>query len=136
MKKIILVALIFILTGCFEDSGYITKSCIKKEKANNLNTTVVYTFKFKNDIIEKLVVNYDYIDTDINTINSIKLSNETQNKYLQELNHKVLIDEANHYQIEYYLDNNNSDEIKQKFNFKEKRSELVELLESEYFVCE
>ena len=135
MKKLILIVLTLLLTGCFEDSGYITKSCAKTDTADGFSNTIKYTFRFKNNIIDSLIVNSDYNSTDSNTISSIKLSVETQNKYLSDLKYNVLVDEINHYQIEYDLDINSNNDIKSKFIIEEKRSDLVEKLENEGFVC-
>ena len=46
MKKILIIVSILLLSGCFENSGYITKTCTKKDMANTLETTITYTFKF------------------------------------------------------------------------------------------
>ena len=121
MKKILIIISILLLSGCFENSGYITKTCTKKEIANTLETNTTYTFKFKNDIIEEISVLREYNDTDKVTINSIKTSVETQNKYL-DLNYEVLSNTDNQYKINYNIDINSSDEILDKFMIKKKRS--------------
>lgn len=135
MKKILIIISILLLSGCFENSGYITKTCTKKEIANTLETNTTYTFKFKNDIIEEISVLREYNDTDKVTINSIKTSVETQNKYL-DLNYEVLSNTDNQYKINYNIDINSSDEILDKFMIKKKRSELVNNLKDNGFTCE
>lgn len=134
MKKILLVLLIISLTGCFEDSGYITKSCSKQEKANTLTTTTTYTFKFKNDIIEDINVLYNYEDVDSITIKSIKSSIESQNKFL-DLNYDLLTDNNNKYEIKYNIDLNSSNEILDKFMIKSSRTELVNKLKEQGYEC-
>lgn len=134
MKKILLVLLIILLTGCFEDSGYITKSCSKQEKANTLTTTTTYTFKFKNDIIEDINVLYNYEDVDSITIKSIKSSIESQNKFL-DLNYDLLTDNNNKYEIKYNIDLNSSNEILDKFMIKSSRTELVNKLKEQGYEC-
>lgn len=135
MKKILIVISILLLSGCFENSGYITKTCTKKDMANSLETNTTYTFKFKNDIIEEISILYDYNDTSSITINSIKTSIETQNKYL-DLNYEVLSNNDNQYKINYNIDINSNDEILDKFMVKKTRSELVNNLIDNGFVCE
>lgn len=135
MKKIILVLLVLTLTGCFEDSGYITKSCVKQEKANTLETVTVYDFKFKNDVIADISVLYSYSDTDTITIDSIKSSFESQNKFL-DLNYEVLTNTSNKYEIEYFIDLDSDEEILDKFMIKSSRTELVNNLKEQGFVCE
>lgn len=136
MKKIIILFSCFILTGCFENSGYIVKSCIKEETANTLTTKTTYTFGFKNDIIDDIKIIYDYIDSNYNTISSIKLSIETQNKFYKGINYNVLLDEENQYKIEYTNLLNLNSELKDKFKIKETRSDLVKFLENEGYICE
>lgn len=135
MKKIILILSILLLSGCFENSGYITKSCTKKDTANSLSTTTVYTFKFKNDIIDDISILYDYSDESSITITSIKTSLETQNKYLN-VDYKVLTDIKNQYKIEYNIDVNSEKEILDKFMVKKSRTELVKNLKEQGFSCE
>lgn len=135
MKKVLTVLSILLLSGCFENSGYITKSCTKIDTANSLSTTTVYTFKFKNDNIDEISILYDYIDTSKITISSIKTSVETQNKYLN-LNYEVLTDANNQYKINYNIDINSDEEILEKFKIKKSRTELVKNLKEDGFNCE
>lgn len=135
MKKIILSLLVLTLTGCFENSGYLTKSCTKIDKANTLTTTTTYTFSFKNDIIDDINVLYNYTDESDITITSIKTSVESQNKYL-DLNYEVLNDTANKYEIKYNIDLNSNEEILDKFMIKKSRTELVKNLKQQGYQCE
>lgn len=135
MKKIILSLLVLTLTGCFENSGYLTKSCTKIDKANTLTTTTTYTFSFKNDIIDDINVLYNYTDESDITITSIKTSVESQNKYL-DLNYEVLNDTANKYEIKYNIDLNSNEEILDKFMIKKSRTELVKNLKQQGYECE
>ena len=135
MKKIILVLLVFSLTGCFENSGYITKSCTKEEKANTLNSKIVYDFKFKNDVINDISVLYSYSDENKITIDSIKSSIESQNRFL-DLNYEIINNTDNNYEIKYNIDLNSSEEILDKFLIKSSRTELVKNLKEQGFVCE
>jgi len=135
MKKILLVLLVLTLTGCFGESGYITKICTKEGEANSLISKTVYNFKFKNDNIYDINILYSYSDENEITINSIKSSIESQNKFL-DLNYDVLIDNDNKYEIKYNIDMNSSDEILDKFMIKSSRTELVKILKEQGFVCE
>ena len=128
MKKIIIVLCALLLTGCFEDSGYITKCCEKVD--TNKKTT--YTFRFKNDLIDDINVLEEYSGDDI-TISSIKSSVESQNRYLN-LNTEVINNTDTEYTIKYYIDMNN-EEILDKFMIKNKRSEFVRNLEEEGYSC-
>ncbi len=135
MKKLIIIFSCFILTGCFENSGYLVKSCEKQEKANTLTTTITYTFGFKNDIIQDIKISYDNTDTDKNTISSIKLSLETQNNY-STTKYNVLVDDENQYKVEYDVPMDSSEDILDKFNIKKSRTDLVKFLKEQGYTCE
>ncbi len=135
MKKIIILLSCFILTGCFENSGYLVKSCYKEEKANTLTTITTYTFGFKNDIINDIKISYDNVDNDKTTISSIKLSLETQNNY-SDIKYTVLVDNENQYKIEYDVPMDSKDEILDKFNIKKSRTDLVKYLKEQGYTCE
>lgn len=135
MKKLIILLSCFILTGCFENSGYLVKSCTKEENASTLKTITIYTFGFKNDIIEDIKISYDNIDSDVNTISSIKLSLESQNNY-SNLKYNILTDTENQYKIEYNIPLDSDDELLDKFNIKKSRTELVKNLKELGYTCE
>ena len=135
MKKIIIILSCFILTGCFENSGYLVKSCEKVENSNTLIVTTTYTFGFKNDEIDDLKITYDNVDSNKNTIYSIKLSYETQNNY-SNVKYNVLVDNENQYKIEYDIPLNSSDEVLDKFNIKKSRTDLVKKLKELGYNCE
>ena len=126
MKKILLIVCILLLSGCYENSGYITKSCFKEETSNGLFDKKVYTFTFKEDVINKLTILYDYSDNDKNIISSIKSSLDTQNRYVN-VDYKVLVDSDNQYKIQYDIDMNNN-EYWDKFKVVSSRTELVKNL--------
>ncbi len=135
LKKIVILLLCLMLTGCFENSGYLVKSCTKEEKADTLTNITTYTFGFKNDIIEDLRITFDYQDTQNSTIKNIKQSLEMENNYYK-LVSNVIIDDVNHYKVEYQLPLEANDEIKEKYIIKTSRTDLVNLLKSKGFVCE
>ncbi len=135
LKKIVILLLCLLMTGCFENSGYLVKSCTKEEKADTLTSITTYTFGFKNDVIEDLKITYDYHDLSADTISNIKQSLEIQNIYYQ-LSTNVLIDEENQYKVEYQLPLDANDELKEKYIIKTSRTDLVNLLKDQGYVCE
>ncbi len=135
LKKIVILLLCFMLTGCFEDSGYLVKTCTKEEKSDTFTGITTYTFGFKSDVIDDLKITYDYQDSNSETIEALKLSLTTQNNYLN-LNEEVLVDNANQYKITYQLPLDSSDEVKEKFVIRTSRTDLVNNLKEEGFTCE
>lgn len=134
MKKIIIILSCFLLTGCFENSGYIVKSCYKEEKSNDLKVTTTYIFGFKNDIINNVKVIYDNVGNE-NSIKSVKLSLESQNNY-SNLKYNLLVDNNEQYKIEYNIPLDSTNEILDKFNIKKSRTDFVNNLKSLGYTCE
>lgn len=134
MKKIIIILSCFLLTGCFENSGYLVKSCEKQEKSNDLKVTTTYTFGFKNDIINNVKVIYDNVGNE-NSIKSVKLSLESQNNY-SNLKYNLLVDNNEQYKIEYNIPLDSTNEILDKFNIKKSRTDFVKNLKSLGYTCE
>ena len=134
MKKIIVLLSCFMLTGCFENSGYLVKSCEKKETSDDLTSITTYTFGFKNDVIDDLKITYDNIGSS-NTISSIKLSIETQNKF-SNLEYNILVDEETEYKIEYSVPLDSDKEVLDKLNVKQSRTDLVKTLKELGYTCE
>ena len=134
MKKIIILLSCFMLTGCFENSGYLVKSCEKQETADDLTSITTYTFGFKNDIIDDLKITYDNVGSS-NTISSIKLSIETQNKF-SDLEYNILVDEETEYKIEYSVPLDSNKEVLDKLNVKQSRTDLVKTLKELGYTCE
>ncbi len=133
MKKILLALSIFLLTGCYENSGYITKSCSKEENYDGLSSKTSYVFTFREDNISEMTVTYDY-HADVNTISSIRSSLESQNMFV-DVNYNVLINDENNYKIQYNIDMNNKD-YWDKFDVVSSRTELVQRLKQNGFKCE
>ena len=134
MKKIIIILSCFLLTGCFENSGYLVKSCEKQEKSNDLKVTTTYTFGFKNDIISNVKVIYDNVGNE-NSIKSVKLSLESQNNY-SNLKYNLLVDNNEQYKIEYIVPLDSDKEVLDKLNVKQSRTDFVNNLKSLGYTCE
>lgn len=137
LKKIFLLSLCLLLTGCFENSGYLVKSCTKEEVIDDFSSKETYTFGFKNDVIDDLKLIYDYNSSDVNTIASVKLSMEGQNNaYQDKISYNVLVDTENQYKIEYDLPLDADKDMTDKFNIRKSRTDLVKLLKEKGFTCE
>ena len=134
MRKIIIILSCFLLTGCFENSGYLVKSCEKQEKSNDLKVTTTYIFGFKNDIINNVKVIYDNVGNE-NSIKSVKLSLESQNNY-SNLKYNLLVDNNEQYKIEYIVPLDSDKEVLDKLNVKQSRTDFVKNLKSLGYTCE
>ncbi|MEG2322365.1 MAG: hypothetical protein RSB71_02635 [Bacilli bacterium] len=131
MKKIIILSL-FLLVGC--TNKQLNNSCILEEKANTLKTSINYTFSFENDILDNINVTYDYVDTDVNNIKAVKLSNQSQNKFFKDVKINILFDTDQHYKIE-YLFNNDNKEMMDYFKVKKERTKFVKELKTKGYSC-
>lgn len=138
MKKILILVLPFLLTGCFGDAGkgYLTNTCTKTNDSNIIKDTTIYEILFKEDIIENITITYKY-EGDNDAINNLKESYEYQNKNLERYgNFTFESNEDNGYQAIYKLEKKDfNDEMSNHFNLKEKRSKQVELLKELGYTC-
>lgn len=134
-KQILLILSILLLSGCFEDSGVLTTTCTKEENANTLSSKTVYEIISKKDDIERIEVTYTYKDNTKNTISSIKTSINSSDNYIKGLNKKILLDANDEFRVSYIISKDSNDEVKNKFDFKNKRSDLVKILKEKGFSC-
>jgi len=137
MKKIVVLTLLILLTGCFSDTGkgYLTNTCTKEQTAGGLTDKSTYEIYFKEDEVINVRLTHQF-EGDNDDINSIKTSFKFQNNYLT--NFQEIKMENNEtdtsYTITYDIDMSKlTDEIKERFSLKKERSKLVlELKENDY----
>ena len=135
MKKLILLFVILLSTGCFEESGQLVTVCTKNEQLNSLNIETSYSINFKTDIVEDVNVTYYYKDSNIDTLNSIKTSINTTDRFISGLRKNVLIDNDTEFKVSYMVYLDDEKEILNKFFVEEKRSNMIKNLESQGFTC-
>lgn len=135
MKKIVLLILILLSTGCFEDSGKLITTCIKTEDINTLYLETTYVIDFKTDIINNVDVTYYYTDRDSNTLSSIKSSVNSVDQFIEGLRKNIILDDDSSYKVTYNINLNDSEKIKNRFYISERRSNLVKTLEEKGFIC-
>lgn len=135
MKKLILLFIILLSTGCFENSGQLVTTCTKNEQLNSLNIETSYTINFKTDIVENVDVTYYYKDSNISTLSSIKNSINTTDRFINGLRKNVSIDNDTEFKLSYMIYSNDEKEILDRFFVEEKRSEMVKNLESQGYMC-
>ena len=135
MKKLILLFVILLSTGCFEESGQLVTVCTKNEQLNSLNIETSYSINFKTDIVEDVNVTYYYKDYNIDTLNSIKTSINTTDRFISGLRKNVLIDNDTEFKVSYMVYLDDEKEILNKFYVEEKRSNMIKNLESQGFTC-
>lgn len=135
MKKIILLTLILLMTGCYENSGKLTTTCVKKDNINTMNEEITYLIDFKENIINEVKVIHYYNDSQIGTISSIKSSINSTDKFINGLKRSIEIDENNEFKVVYTIDSFDNEKIIDKFDIKKTRSDLVKDLEEKGFIC-
>lgn len=135
MKKIILLILILISTGCYEESGKLVTTCVKKENINSLYRETTYAINFKSDTINEIDVIYYYSDSNLNTISSIKSSINSTDQFIEGLRRNIDINTDTEFKISYKMNLDDSEEILDKFGVQEKRSNLVKDLKEKGFEC-
>lgn len=135
MKKIVLLVLILLSTGCFEKSGELVTTCTKKENINTLYLEITYIINFKTDIINDVEVVYYYSDIDTNTLSSVKTSIISTDRFIKNLRRNIIIDNENEFKISYNINLENDKSILDKFYVEEKRSNIVKTLQEKGFEC-
>lgn len=134
--KFVIIILLLLITGC-SFSGDLEKSCTKVVNSNGFNETITYKMYFKEDINNKIVITYDYEDSNNENIKAIKSSFESKEKFLKNIVVNKLIDNDNQYKIEYVMDMNKIDQIeKDEYFIKEKYSEQIKILKEKEWKCE
>ena len=135
MKKIILLCLILLLSGCYEESGKLVTTYTKKENINSLYKEITYNIDFKSDIVNEVEVIYYYNDTDLNTISSVKSSINTTDRFINDLRKNIILNNDNEFKVSYNINLSDSKEILDKFLVEERRSNIVKNLKEKGFEC-
>jgi hypothetical protein len=135
MKKFILLVLILLVSGCFDESGKLSTTCIKKENINSLYIETTYIIDFKENIVSNVDITYYYSDSSSSTISSIKSSINSNDMFITGLRKNIEIDNDLEYKITYNVTTNDSEEILDKFQVEEKRSDLIKNLKEKGFEC-
>ena len=133
MKKTIIIAATFFLTGCLGEigQGIITKNCSKTEKINGNNVNTNIEIKSKEGNVETITITEKY-DTD-NLTEIINSKKSEQNLYSQ-LNGITL--DINNNTFIYNIDiNNTTDLIKTRFNIKEEQHKQIKYYEESGYTC-
>lgn len=135
MKKIVIILILFCLTGCVS-SGELTNTCKKIESSKELTSTTTYTINFKNDEISNINIINEYV-ADASTISAIKLSTTTQNNFWKnKVTFNTLVDDKSNYKTEYIIEVKTVDDsVYNYFNLKKERSKLVNYLKENGFEC-
>ena len=129
MKKVVLIVMSFMLTGCLGEvgQGVITKNCIKNEK--DVNTSI--EIKSREGFLESIVITEVYNSDDIDVILNSKMSE--QNLYKQ-LNGIVLDIDDNTFI--YSIDvNNTTDLVKERFHISEEQYKQIKYYEENGYTC-
>lgn len=134
MKKLIILFIPFLLTGCFglKGQGYLTNTCTKIEKTVNIEENDTYILDFKSGIVNKVTLTKSYSSTD--DISYIKDSlNSYKAAYENDRGVNITI---NDYTITYEFDMSLvKDEIKKTFDLKDNYNDQIKVLKEKGVVC-
>lgn len=133
MKKLILITTILLLTGCFGEvgKGYITKTCKKQERANDIEIYTNVEIKSKQGKIVNITKIEKYNANNITAILNSKKSE--QNLYNKESGIEMTIDSNT---FIYNIDVQNTTElVKEKFNIIEEQHKMLKYYEDLGYTC-
>lgn len=134
MKKILIIPMLILLTGCFGEAGkgYINKTCEKTENINGRSLNTNITIKSKSGSVETITITETYDKKiDLTSITTAKTSE--QNLY-KTLNGITL--EINDNIFTYTIDKQNADQIIiEKFNIKDEQHKQIKYYEENGYTC-
>lgn len=134
MKKILILIIPILLTGCLGEAGkgYITKTCEKKEIINGNNIETIIKIKAKQGNIETIttIETYDK-NIDLESITDSKKSE--QNLFKQTTGATLYINEN---VFTYEINKNEASElIIKKYNILDKQHEQIKYYENNGYTC-
>ena len=144
MKKLIILLLPLLLTGCFGETGRgnLSSNCTINETYNSFSSDTIYDIKFKNNNITEIVItkNHQALDkTAKETLRLTKISVDDYNNYMEKMNGvtvKVITNDDMNYVVSYNIDMtliNNADI--NELELSKKHSELTTKLKDKGLAC-
>lgn len=138
MKKVILLFLIVIFTGCFGETGkgYLNVTCTKEETANGITSTFITKIKHKSDDIVSMSISYKYETENKNELDALKQSLISESNLLKDKLTITNNEDDNYYEIIYDIDYSKMDsEIKKHFYLEDLSSGQVKYYEKLGYSC-
>lgn len=131
MKKILVVTLILLLTGCLGETGkgYITKQCEKTENINGYKKETEIIIKSKQGNIEEIMIKEIYDKhMDIESIKNSKKSEKNSYKNIEiKINDNIFT---------YKIDPNKiTVEEQEKYNIKKEQHKQIKYYEEQGYTC-
>ena len=134
MKKILIIPMLILLTGCFGEvgKGYINKTCEKTENINGMSLNTNITIKSKSGNVETITITETY-DKKID-LTSITTAKKSEQNLYKTLNGITL--EINDNIFTYTIDKQNADQmIIEKFNIKDEQHKQIKYYEENGYTC-
>lgn len=134
MKKIILITIALLLTGCFGEvgKGYITKECNKQEYVNGINIRTTATLKSnQGDLVSLEIIEKYETENDITTIVNSKRSEA--NMYIST---KGITTNIENNAFTYNIDVTNASELViERFNIQKETHKMIKYYEENGYTC-
>ncbi len=142
MKKLIILLIIPLLTGCIKNEDF-KQTCTYEKTSQNITdkTKMQITYNYEDEVLNAIVTKtYKSKNEDgLKTINQIKKSSINYNKkYINTSSIKITVpkETEDEYQLRYYIDVPNSEEsILNEFNLKTNSIKLFEKLKKLNYKC-
>ena len=129
MKKILILLIPLLLTGCFGKigSGYLTSTCTLKQTSKSLEEIITYKVDFKENVISTITLTKEYNNDSI--LSALK---SEEKSYTSISGMKVMLLETNNtitytFDMKKINDKNIIDKFKLKNNYNDFASELKKL---------
>lgn len=142
MKKLIILLIIPLLTGCIKNEDF-KQTCTYEKTSQNITdkTKMQITYNYEDEVLNAIVTKtYKSKNEDgLKTIKQIKKSSINYNKkYISTSSIKITVpkETEDEYQLRYYIDVPNSEEsILNEFNLKTNSIKLFEKLKKLNYKC-
>ncbi len=142
MKKLIILLIIPLLTGCIKNEDF-KQTCTYEKTSQNITdkTKMQITYNYEDEVLNAIVTKtYKSKNEDgLKTIKQIKKSSINYNKkYINTSSIKITVpkETEDEYQLRYYIDVPNSEEsILNEFNLKTNSIKLFEKLKKLNYKC-
>lgn len=133
MKKILILLIPLILTGCFGKvaSGYLSSTCILKETSKELEEIITYKMDFKENVISTIALTKEYNN------NSILSTLKSETKAYNSISGMAvsLAEENNTITYTFDMTKVNDENVINKFKLKHNYSDIVTELKKLGYIC-
>ncbi len=139
MRKLILILVLFLITGCASNEDF-KKECFFENKSNNLSDRISMVIYYdSDDVVKNVSITRNFKTDDVSTLGNIKKSSlEYINRYGKEnITVSVSKDSSSEYELKYNFDARKVDEdVLEEFNLRKNSIRMFQRFKRVNIECE